>query len=63
MSVIFGVRKLPGETATEQELRCLAASSERYAPDGTFVHRRQDRYGLSTISYNEAVSSGGSTRN
>jgi asparagine synthase (glutamine-hydrolysing) len=38
MSVIFGVRRLPGEVVTDEELLHLAASTERYAPDGTFVH-------------------------
>lgn len=45
MSVIFGVCRPQGETVEKEELLNLAASTERYAPDGTFV-RAQSQIGM-----------------
>lgn len=50
MSVIFGICKPHGETAKRTELLELAASTERYAPDGTFVHA-QSRIGMGFQPY------------
>lgn len=38
MSIIFGICRPRGETVEKEELLHLAASTERYAHDGTFVH-------------------------
>jgi len=38
MSVIFGICRPRGETVETDELVNLAACTERYAPDGAFVH-------------------------
>jgi len=45
MSVIFGIRKPQGETVDEEGLLSLAASTERYAPDGTYI-RAEGRIGM-----------------
>jgi asparagine synthase (glutamine-hydrolysing) len=45
MSVIFGIRKPQGETAKEEDLLNLGASTERYAPDGTYI-RAEGRIGM-----------------
>ena len=45
MSVIFGIRKPQGETVNEENLLSLAASTERYAPDGTYI-RAEGRIGM-----------------
>lgn len=45
MSVIFGTCRPDGEIVEKEELLNLAASTERYAPDGTFVHA-QSRIGM-----------------
>jgi asparagine synthase (glutamine-hydrolysing) len=38
MSVIFGIRCAFGQTTRQQDLLQLAAATEPYAPDGTFVY-------------------------
>jgi len=37
MSIIFGVQRVEGGVATEQQLLNLARGTDKYAPDGTFV--------------------------
>ena len=56
MSVIFGVQRLSGEVVTDEELRHLAASTERYAPDGTFV-RVAGRIGMGFQPYHTTTRS------
>jgi asparagine synthase (glutamine-hydrolysing) len=38
MSIIFGIRKAEGQAVEERQLLHLAHATDRYAPDGTFVH-------------------------
>jgi asparagine synthase (glutamine-hydrolysing) len=38
MSIIFGVVKAAGQVVEKRDLLNLAQSTQRYAPDGTFVH-------------------------
>ena len=45
MSIIFGICKPVGNMVTEQELQSLAASTRRYASEGTFM-RVKDRIGM-----------------
>ncbi|WP_035351581.1 asparagine synthase-related protein [Edaphobacter aggregans] len=40
MSIIFGVRKHEGEVVEEGQLRKLARTTDRWAPDGTFARAR-----------------------
>lgn len=56
MSVIFGIRKSPGEVVKEEELVDLGNSTERYAPDGTFV-RAAGRIGMGFQPYHTTTRS------
>lgn len=50
MSAIFGIRRPHGEVVTDEDLLHLAASTERYALDGTFV-RATGRIGMGFQPY------------
>jgi asparagine synthase (glutamine-hydrolysing) len=56
MSVIFGIRRPQGEIVNEEELLHLAANTERYAPDGTYI-RAQGRIGMGFQPYHTTVRS------
>jgi asparagine synthase (glutamine-hydrolysing) len=45
MSVIFGIRRALGQATRHQDVLLLAAATDRYAPDGTFV-RSQGEIGM-----------------
>jgi asparagine synthase (glutamine-hydrolysing) len=38
MSIIFGIMESEGPAIEERQLLDLAYATDRYAPDGTFVH-------------------------
>jgi asparagine synthase (glutamine-hydrolysing) len=50
MSIIFGIRKPEGDSVQEEYLARLAHTTERYAPDGTFV-RAAGRIGMGFQPY------------
>jgi asparagine synthase (glutamine-hydrolysing) len=50
MSIIYGTRRSVGSKVSPEELLTLASATQRYAPDGTFLHA-SDNIGLGIQHY------------